>query len=106
VGCGGARWDFSGEFETNNAWHKHGNWLTKHGCFGFDTANTPAENTQPVDHGGVGVSTNTGIRVGAQYAVNFTSHDSACEIFDVDLVDNSHAWGNNFKVIKCSLTPA
>ena len=48
VGCGGARWDFSGEFETNNAWHKHGNWLTKHGCFGFDTANTPAENTQPL----------------------------------------------------------
>src|SRR5699024_10644531 len=78
VGCGGTRWNFTGQFETDNTWHQHGDWLAEHCCFGFNTANAPAEDTETVDHGGVGVSTNTGIWVCAQYAVNFASHDGAC----------------------------
>ena len=45
------------ESVTNDFRENHGNRLTKHDSFSFNTSNTPADNTETVDHGGMGIST-------------------------------------------------
>jgi hypothetical protein len=102
---GGAGGDGAGELEADNARDQHGNGLAKHGGLGFDAANAPAEHAQAVDHGGVGVRADAGVRVGTEDAVNFAGHDGACQVFDVDLVDDAGSRGDNLEVVESSLAP-
>jgi len=89
------------KLETNNLWQDHRNSLTEHNSLGFNTTYTPTCYTQAVDHSGVRVSTNDGVRVQSVVAV----HDDACEILKVDLMDNTAAWWNNLKIVEGLASP-
>ena len=106
VGCSHTGRNLTGELETYNTWDQHGNWLTQHCCFGFNTTYTPTEDTQTVHHGGVGVGTNEGVRVCTLHTVNLAGHDNASQVLDVDLVDDTHARRYDLEVVECGLTPA
>src|SRR5699024_11673779 len=43
--------------------------------------------------------------VGAQYTIDFASHNGACKVFDIDLVDDTHARRDHFEVVKGGLSP-
>jgi hypothetical protein len=74
----------------------HGDGLTKHDSFGFNTTNTPTGNTETVDHGSVRVSTDDGI--GVEHVL--TVHNNASEVLKVDLMDDTGAWGNDLEVVE------
>ena len=69
IGSGRAFLEFAGEFEPDDLGDEHGNRLTKHGRFRLDTADTPTQHTQAVDHGGMAVRAHQGIRIGDGRAV-------------------------------------
>ena len=103
---GRAGGDLAGEFETDDARDQHGNWLAEHGCLGFNTTDTPAEYAQTVDHRGVGIGADAGIRVGERVFAVLACEHGAREVFDVDLVDDTGARWDDAEVFKGSLSPA
>ena len=54
----------------------------------------------------MGVGADQGVRVGAEHTVDLTRHDDACEVLDVDLVNDAHAWRNDLEVVEGRLAPA
>src|SRR5690606_19904920 len=61
--------------------------LAQHAGFGFDAAHAPADAADAVDHGGVRVGADQGVRV-VDVAL---FHDAARQVFQVDLVDDAEA---------------
>jgi hypothetical protein len=53
-GCG-VLGQLSSEAEADDLRQDHGDGLTEHDRFGLDTADTPADNSESVDHGSVGI---------------------------------------------------
>ena len=62
VGGGGAFAQLAGEAEADDLGDEHGDGLAEHGRFGLDAADAPAEHAEAVDHGGVGVGADEGVR--------------------------------------------
>ena len=106
VCCGNSSGDFPGELETDNAGNEHRHGLTQHGGFGFNTANSPAQNAQPIDHGGVGVSSHTSVGEGLNHTIDVLGVGHLGKVFNIDLVHNSGARRYHLEVIECGLTPA
>jgi hypothetical protein len=106
VGGGGTGRNAAAELEADHARDQHGNRLAQHGGLGFDAADAPAEHAQAVDHGGVGVGADAGVGVGAQRAVDFTGHDGAGQVFDVDLVHDAGSRRDDLEVVERGLAPA
>jgi len=96
IGSGGMCWEFSSQSEADDLRQDHGDGLTKHDGLSFESTNTPTSNTETVDHGGVGISTND--RVGVEEAVSL--HNDAGEVLKIDLMDNSGAWGHDLEVVE------
>ena len=61
---GDAFHEFTSEFEADDFRQQHGLGLTQHGGFGFDAANTPAEDAKTVDHRRVRVSADKRVGIG------------------------------------------
>jgi len=101
ISGGGGLGKFTSELETNNLGQDHGDRLTKHGGFTFDTTNTPGNNTKTVNHGGVGVSSDKGIRVEGSVAIE----DDSGKIFKIDLMDDTRSGRNNQEVVEGILSP-
>ncbi len=53
------------ELEADDLRDQHGDRLAQHGGFGLDAAHAPAQHAQAVDHGGVRVGADHGVRVSA-----------------------------------------
>ncbi len=64
VGGGGARGLLAGEPEPHHRGEEHRQGLAEHGGLGLDAAHAPAQDAEPVDHGGVGVGADQGVAVG------------------------------------------
>jgi hypothetical protein len=90
------RWKISFKSETDNLWADHGDGLTEHNRFSFNTTNTPSGNTKTIDHGGVRVGTNNGAVV--KEAISL--HDNSGKILKVDLMDNTGAWWDDLEVVE------
>lgn len=75
----------AGESEADDLGQDHGNCLTEHDGLGLDTADTPADNSQSVDHGGVRIGADHGIIIKQAILV----HHDPSEVLEVDLVDNA-----------------
>ena len=107
VGGGDAFRNGTGKLETDNTRHQHGDRLSKHGRFGFNAANAPAEHAQAIDGGGVRVGAHAGIKVGKSLATVFfdLGHDDLGEIFDIDLVDDACSRRYHAEVLECLLAP-
>src|SRR4026208_2162848 len=73
----------------------------QHSRFGFDSPDSPAYNTQSVDHRGVRIRADERVRI--KYAVLLLN--SFCQILEVDLTTNSDTRWNNLKAVKCLHPP-
>ena len=80
--------------------------MTQHACFSFNTANTPTYNADTVNHCRVGVCTNQCV-----WVVNvilfrvFDFVNAACQIFQVNLVNDTKAWRYNAECVERLHTP-
>jgi hypothetical protein len=79
--------------------------LTEHSRFGFDTADTPSDHTQSIDHRGVRVSTYECIWEGEPLLVLYFDHNHFGQIFQVDLVDNACSGWYDPQIVKGGLSP-
>ena len=70
--------------------------LPKHSGFGLDPADPPAQDAQSIDHGGVGISADQGIRI--TDPVFF--QNPLGQIFQVDLMHDSYPRRNDSELVK------
>jgi hypothetical protein len=82
VGRGRAFAQRAAQLETHHLRDEHRERLSEHRSLGLDPADTPAEDSEPVDHRRVGVGADE--RVGERSAVALL--DDAGEVLEVDLV--------------------
>ena len=102
IGGRHARLDLPGQLEADDAGDQHRHRLAQHGRLGLDTAHTPAQHAQAVDHRGVTVGADAGIGVGD--AVAFHHHPR--QVLDVDLVHDSGSRRDDLEIVECALAPA
>ena len=80
--------------------------LVEHRGFGLDAANAPAEDPEPVHHGGVGVGPDERVR-DREPAPALPAHlDDAREALEIHLVADPHARGHDAEGLECLLGPA
>src|SRR5699024_12528355 len=73
----------------------------EHSRFSFNSADTPAEYAESVDHCSVGVCTHKCIRISDETALFFSDMHNIGQILQVDLVHNTCCWRYSFVVVKC-----
>ena len=76
------------------------------GCLGLDTADSPADHTQAVDHGGVGIGADACVGIGLENAVDDSREDDPGQMLDVDLMDYAGSRGNHLEIVEGGLAPA
>ncbi len=79
--------------------------MTQHRRFSFDAANPPSENTHAINHGGMGVCSNQGVRIRFNNTVIIRRKNNTCKIFEIDLVTDARSGRDYLKVVKCLLSP-
>ena len=106
VGGGHAFLELAGQAEADDFGKQHRNRLAEHRGFGLDAADAPAEHAEPVDHGGVGIGADAGVRIGDDIAVTALGrpHDLA-EIFEIDLVADAGAGRHDAEIAERLLAP-
>ena len=97
VSCGDAWLERTGEVHADHIGGEEVNRLPQHPGFGFNPANAPADDSKTIDHRGVGVGSNEGIRV--EEAI-IGGKNTLCEVFEVYLVDDTNAWWNDAECVK------
>ncbi len=105
VGGGGAFAQLAGEFEADDLRDQHGDGLAEHGGFGLDAADAPAEDAEAVDHGGVRVGADEGVRIGLVASAPRGGEDDARQVLEVDLVADAHAGRHGGEVAEGGLSP-
>ena len=82
------------------------NRLAEHRGLRLDPADSPAEDPESVDHGGMRVGADHRVRVGAGHAHVLAREDDAGEILQVDLMDDTGARRHHLEVPERLLPPA
>ena len=77
VGRGDAFAQCAGQLEADDLGDQHRDRLAQHGCLGLDPAHTPAQDADPIDHGGVRIGADTGVEIGLRAAVERIREDDA-----------------------------
>ncbi len=85
---------------------EHRERLAEHGRFGFDAADTPAEDAERIDHGGVRIGANERIGICLHAIAVGHGADNPREVFDVYLVADAGVGRDNFEITECFRTPA
>ena len=62
------------ELEADHLRHQHRDRLTEHGRFGLDPADAPAEHAEAVDHRGMRIGADHGVRIGLTHAASSPSN--------------------------------
>ena len=89
-------WELTVEMEADNLRQNHGNGLAEHDSFGFNATDTPASDTETVDHGSVRVCADDGVWVQHVVAVE----DDTGEVLQVHLMDNTGAGWDNLEIVE------
>ncbi|GJE04384.1 hypothetical protein GMJLKIPL_6346 [Methylobacterium isbiliense] len=106
VGGGGALRQLARELEPDHLGDQHRQGLAEHGGLRLNAADAPAEDGQAVDHRGVRVGADEGIRIGQFLAVlERLGPDRLGEVFEVDLVADAGAGRHHGKVVERRLAP-
>jgi hypothetical protein len=95
----------AGQLEADDFRQQHGDRLAEHRGLRLDAADAPAENAEAVDHGGVRIGADAGVRIGDGLAVLFLGPDGLAEIFQVDLVADAGAGRHDAEVLEGLLAP-
>ena len=107
VGGGHAFLQPAGELEADDLRDEHGDRLAEHGGLRLDAAHAPAEDGEAVDHGGVRIGADEGVRIGGLLAGRgvLAGPDGLGQEFQVDLVADAGARGNDGEVLEGGLAP-
>jgi len=107
VGRGRAFPERPGQLDPDHVGHQHRDRLPEHRGLRLDPADAPAEHAQSVDHGGVAVRPDEGVRIGDHPAVpgGGGPHDLG-EVLEIDLVADPGAGRHDAEVLKRRLPPA
>ena len=105
VSSGDAITEFAIKFETNDIRQQHVHRLAEHDRLRFNAADTPAQYSEAVDHGGMRVGAYE--RVGESQSVSaiLLGHDHIGQILQVDLVDDAGHRRDDTEVAECPLSP-
>ena len=109
VGRGRAFRQLAGELEADDLRDQHRRRLAEHRGFGFDAADAPAEHAEAVDHRGVRVGAEHGVRERrSSIAVALTSRsiDHARQVLEVHLVHDAGVRRHDPEVVERLLAPA
>ena len=101
-GSGG---NLTSQFEADHFGHQHIQRLAEHVRFCFDTAHTPSEHTETIDHRRVRIRTDKSIRASNRAVLIFSQCDNASEVFQVDLVNDTDVGRDDAEVIERLLAP-
>ncbi len=100
------------EAEADHFGGKHGDRLAEHDGLGLDAADTPAEDAQAVDHGGVRVGADQAVGEGDPAAAGLAGSSPGTDdprqrgqVFQVDLVDDAGGGWHNAEIVKGVLGP-
>lgn len=94
IGRGRVRGQITSKLKANDLGEHHGDLLAEHDGLSLNTTDTPAYNTEAIDHSGVGVCTDDGVWV--QDAI-LLENDARKE-FKVDLMDDTVAGWHDTEV--------
>ena len=100
-GCG-ARGELASKLEAHHVGNQHGDRLTQQARLGLNSAHTPAHDSQSVNHRGMRIRSNE--RVGIRQVIA-RKHDRG-EVFQIHLVDDPRARGDDAEALKSALAPA
>ena len=107
IGRGAALPQVAGELDADDLGDEHAHRLAEHGGFGLDAADAPAQHAQPVDHRGVRVGADQGVRIGigrgATRAVG-GEHDPG-QVLEVHLVADAGVRRHDEEVVEGLLRP-
>jgi len=105
VGRGGPGLEAAAEAEADHLGHEHVEGLAEHHRFGLDSADAPADDAEAVDHGGVRVGADQAVGIGDPALRRVCRENAAGEIFEVDLVDDADARGDDLEGLEGFLAP-
>ena len=105
VGCSRTLSKLARQLHTYNQRNQHGNRLAQHGGFSFDSAHTPAQNAETVDHGRVRIGTDQRVGICHALPVGFLNENHACQVLEIYLVHDTRVRWNDGKIAKCRLPP-
>ena len=101
IGCGHAFAQLAAHVHADNIGSQKVNRLAQHRGFGFDTADTPADDAESIDH--------RGVRIGAHQTVRIIkivlAPDAFAQVFEVHLMANADARRNHAEAIECLHAP-
>ena len=106
IGGGDAIAQFAREFEAHDLRHQHVERLTEHDGFGLDAADTPADHTQTIDHGGVRVGADQRVRVSHRAARVLRGERGTRQVLEVHLMHDAGGRWHNAEVRERLLAPA
>ncbi len=93
--------EFVGEVHAHDFGSQEIHGLAEHSCLGFDSAHTPADDAEAVNHGRVRIRADEGVRVievaGAEHALR--------EILEIHLVNDTDAGRHDTECLECLLAP-
>ena len=106
IGGSGGSGKFPGQIKTDDFGGQEGKGLAEHTGFRFNSAHSPANDSEAVDHGGVGIGTDERIGVGEEGSISlFLGENAAGEVFEVHLMDDADSGGDDAKGLKGLLAP-
>ena len=105
VGCRGAFRQRAGQAESDYLGYQHRNRLSQHRGLSLDATDTPTEYAKAVNHRGMGIGTDQGIRISLRYTVLFFREYHAREILKIHLVHNPGVRWDDLEIGKGLLSP-
>ena len=105
IGGGGALRQLPAQPETDHLRDEHGDRLAEHRRLGFDATDTPAEDAERVDHGGVRIRADQRVGVGKRLAVGVAREHHPRKVLEVHLVDDAGVGWHDAEVVEGLLPP-
>ena len=106
IGRRRARRQRSSQLKADDLGNQHGDRLTQHCRFGLDAADAPAQHAQSIDHGGVRVRADQGVRICRLLVRGLVRKNNARQPFDIDLVHDARVRRHHFEIAERGLSPA
>ena len=103
---GGARWHLAVEAESDHDRHRLIEGLAQERGLRLDAPDSPPDDAQPVDHGGVRVGADQRVGERGQRAVDLAGGDDVGEVLEVDLVHDPRPRRNDAEAVEGLLRPA
>ncbi len=106
IGGGRALAQPAGQPEADHLRDEHGHRLAEHRGLGLDAADAPAQDTQAVDHRGVGIGADQGVGISHREIAVLVHHHHPRQILEIDLMDDAGVGRHDAEVAEGALAPA